>query len=1111
MTQPAFCRRFAAHFTAALMLIAATSPAVFAVPSVVSHVPGGAVYSEPADITQREPNAPRRDDAVVLWIKVGPSFSYNVVNVYYTLDGTDPSGSNSQPATPSTYVLANSFSDPHSPPPSVFFVRNEPSPFGGNDDWWRAPIPSLVGGTGMETRPAARTIRYKISAQDRSGPSSPEVFVGGGSGTVFAYGSSIAWPGAGAGQPNPGQGYPPVYFWKEEAMVGNNWINLMIDQNGTIFDVFYPGAGARYGIGTRNEGYAGGNDTFPPFTTGRGQMNVNQMMAGIRVNGLTHWLSNPNGVSFDNVQQAYVPRTNVVSTSARLFADGNDILVQQYDFCPAGITFPNDLDGNPNRGLYVKRFILTNHAASARTIEFYFYSEHAINGGDGSDGAYADTGAPHGAMIAYDNAGGSTNSRGEYNPTFSGDYPKNNSLFLGSALKLCNSVGSAGGTPATGNWAETSSDVGQGWIGLQVTLQPGVPVEIDACIAGGYREGLHANVGDRQIRPALDWFFANSMQSIQAATENYWRNWLDAGVTIDLPGSDYDALFERGLLATALHYDAATGAVVAGYHNGAYPFCWPRDAVYGAVCLARTGHTAESAGVYAWMRDVCYRDPEPWGRGFWKQKYSVNGYTIWSSPQIDETAVFPWGVWYHYNVTGDSAFLNAHYATVREAALTMSSSPSDPGLLPFLNYNATRRLMWSNNIWEDQYNFFAYSNAAVVRGLDDARAIATAVGNGGDAADFNNRKNTIKGGLDDWLDGNNEITDISQLGLVYPFQVYSPTDTRAVRYIDRMNGVQPDTSGQIHPLVNFTNRYGWLDMINRYWGDSYWGNGSPASPWGAGPWFLSTLWYGLYYAERQDFTAGSSDIDNHKYRIDLLFPALGPVGFGAEQIAPHCSDNCPAGDCPNCGSLLYPGQSDFVLQTAWPNAWESMSTYVDAIMAFLDYRPDAPSNTIYISPKHPTSWQSMTYRNLPMRDQKVSVTSSIASQYVRCLCTNEIGGTVNVNTTMRVPTGQTVFGATRDGQLISFTATEPPLGKYEVAGALNGGAGATTDFRVWYGRRGDYNGNGIVDVGDLPDFVNVLLGVNTDPIQRARSDMNANGTPNGDDVRLFVNDLISGV
>ena len=84
------------------------------------------------------------------------------------------------------------------------------------------------------------------------------------------------------------------------------------------------------------------------------------------------------------------------------------------------------------------------------------------------------------------------------------------------------------------------------------------------------------------------------MSAVQAATEDYWRNWLAAGVDVDVPDDDYDALFRRGLLATALHVDAEGGGVIAGMHNGAYPFVWPRDALYAAVTLDRTGHTHEA-------------------------------------------------------------------------------------------------------------------------------------------------------------------------------------------------------------------------------------------------------------------------------------------------------------------------------------------------------------------------------------------------------------------------------------------------------------------------------------------------------------------------------------
>lgn len=1075
--------KFAVFLVVALAFGFVEAP-LWAAPTAVEHTPGVQAFSQAPDVTQREPETPREADAVEVNLRVSFQFTYDRVAIYWTNDGSEPGGSFGV-GTVGTQVLSNSGGQ-------VTFVTNE-STMEGTRDWWKATLP-------VSAREYGQTIKYRISAWDTGGGG--EVFANGGS--SYSYVNKLAWPGAGAGSPNPGQGYPPVYFWKEEAMVGNNYINLMLDQNGTIFDIFYPGAGAWLGVATKNEGYAGGNDTFPPFTSGRGQMHVNQVMCGIRVDGLTYWMSNESGLGYDNVAQAYNPDSNTVISSSRLHGGGNNIAVQQYDFCPKGINFPNDLDGNPNRGLYVKRMILTNNGPSTKVINLYAYGDFAINGGDGSDAMYQDGGASHGAMVAFDNAGGSAISRGEYNPRFApDDYPKNVSVFLGTALKKCAGVGDSAGTPATDSWRDTSADNGQGWIGMQLTLDPGVPVEVDMCIAGGFKQGLFADVGDRQIRPALDWFFANSMSSVMGDTDAYWQSWLNEGVLLDTPDTTYDELFKRGLLATALHLDGVSGAVAAGYHNGAYPFCWPRDAVYAAVCLARVGHLPEADKVYQWMRDVAYRDNESWGKGFWKQKYTMDGHVVWPSPQIDETAVFPWGVYYQYLITGDLAFLGSHYDEVRDAAFTCSTSPGDAGLHALLNYNATERLMWSNNVWEDQYGFFIYSNANVVRGLQDAAAIAGALGNNADSLDFGNRADTIRGGLTDKLNANAEVTDISQLGIVYPFDIFDSISPQAVNYIDRVNGVANDTTGNSHPLVNFNDDYGWLNLINRYWGDSYWGNGSPASPWGAGPWFLSTLWYGLYYAERADHTGDKVDIDNHKFRIDLCIDELGPIGFGAEQIAPSCNP-CT---CPNCGSLLYPGQTDFVLQTAWPNAWESMSTFVDALMAFLDYKPQAPTDSFIIEPNLPTGWNTMTFSGLRLKDKRFNVRCDEEQGLNTHTLTNVTGGTLHYTTQLRVPTTANVFAVTADCQYVA-AVLHPASGRLQISGTMNAGAGSDTVLRAYYGLRGDFDLNAAVDMADLPVFVNVLLGLDPDCANNPIADMDGDFLNDGGDIQPFIDALL---
>ncbi|HVP12153.1 MAG TPA: dockerin type I domain-containing protein [Phycisphaerae bacterium] len=57
-------------------------------------------------------------------------------------------------------------------------------------------------------------------------------------------------------------------------------------------------------------------------------------------------------------------------------------------------------------------------------------------------------------------------------------------------------------------------------------------------------------------------------------------------------------------------------------------------------------------------------------------------------------------------------------------------------------------------------------------------------------------------------------------------------------------------------------------------------------------------------------------------------------------------------------------------------------------------------------------------------------------------------------------------------------------------------------------RKGDVNNDSRVDVNDLPGFVNVLLGHDSDPGRRARSDMNCDGSADGLDIQLFIEALL---
>jgi len=1102
-----------------------------ALPIAVEHAPTVQTFGEASGITQRAPAQPREGEPVVVHLRISFQFQYDRVALYYTTDGSEPQGLRGS-GFGTTQVLTNTSG-------GVQFTRNENTGQGVRD-WWRASLPAA-------TRQYGQRVRYKLSAwSSAQGPSS-ELFTGGAvnsaAAVAFEFSNKLAWPGQGSAFPGAENvGYPPVHFWKEEGVVGNNWINQMIDQNGSIFDVYYPGAGGVQGVGTKNEGYVDGLDTFPaglPLSN-RGQMHLNTAMTGLRFNGRTYWMSNSNGTDFGSISQVYTPGSNSISTSSTLVADGANIRVQQSDFAPKGIVYPN---GGLGKGMTIKRMVLTNQSAAPRELNVYFYADSAINGGDQYDASFFDAG--RGAMVHYDNTYRIATNTGpigpgqEYNPTTFSGYEKNVSVYLAMAMKN-NAVGGAAGTPAQDGWRDTSGDNGIGWIGQKIVLAPGESREVSFLVAGGF-DGFAGATGtyNSQIAPVIDWFASSNVSSALSTTDAYWQGVLDSGVRIVTPDANLNTLLDRGLLTTLLHFDEKSGGLIAGFRNGAYPYVWPRDMAWAGVTLARTGHVDIVRQMTRYLRDITFRAPETWNagntpgfaaaggtpfygtrKGFWRQKYTTDGYVVWSAPQVDETAVFPWMVYYNYLVEGDAGYFGetnpstgeSTYSAIFDAAIAMSQTSTLDGarmnLRPSYSGSSTQ-LMYSNNIWEDSYDTFIYSNANIVRGLRDAANIAGILGLPADASNFTTRANAILSGINDKLDWNRENTDISLLGIVYPFETHSPTDPRVNRVVDRINGVAADGNGQTQPLVRFANQYqnnasDYVGLLDRYWGDGYWGN-SANGPTPAGPWFLSTMWYGVYYAQRQDLTPGKADIDNHLFRLQRTADHNGPLGLGAEQMAP-------------ANSLLYPGQSDFTLQTAWPNAWESMSFYVDAMMQFIDYTPDAPGNTLRLEPKLPTAWGSMTYSNLRIGTKTFDVTVAETADTATHTIVSDANGATNFSIAMRIPGTAPVCDLAVTGGTVTTQTFDAVTRRLVVTGALSGTAGGITTLTArtncplpaclsdLVGGDGNPPADGNTDGNDFQAFLNAFgAGDSLADIVGGDGNPPADGNVDGNDFQAFLN------
>ncbi len=861
----------------------------------------------------------------------------------------------------------------------------------------------------------------------------------------------LQWPGY-----NTGYASDPasrIYHWAEEAVIGNGFISAMLDMNGSLYDIYFPSVGIRNGNDTACEGYRGPEEN--PYCPGldqeaNGQMNVINAMAGIAIPGggtnAMYWMKNTNGTDYVNVSQAYEKDNNVVISSNKLTAAGQNIQVVQYDFCPATNALPIVTDGTrTNFGVYVKRYILNNQSGSPQTIYFYYNANFNVKGCNAYNSMYYDTYNNENAMVVYDNTdrsvtGNNCDPNGyggtaatELQPTANSSYDKFMSVYFGTAMKLVTNSASGYGSAADDSWrTSTSTDNQEGWIGKSITLPTNTPVEVDVMVVGSWDDfagatGTHNYWG----RPMLDWFYTNSMATAQGNTETYWSNWLSGGVTAHFPVDAYNTVFKRALLVTALHCDAVTGAIIAGMHNGGYPYSWPRDGEYAAITLDKTGHTKEAANFYHFLRDVAYRvstNCNPGGKEFFYQKYMTDGNKAWTGPQMDETAGVPWTLYYHYLTTGDGSFVSNYYGLAESAAYASywSSCIDNRAYWDFAN-----NLMHGNNIWEDQWDDFLYSNAAIVRGLRDAANLALVVGSNTEFTIWTNQAATIVGGLTNRVNARVEPSDISQLGMCVPFEVFTPTSSQMQAVAQWLHGNGAAAGGYNDDLqVESTDSDG--DAIGNTGG--YWRRykhtitGGTDTYWNGGPWFLCTSWYGEFNARWQDFVGGKGLIDVNLTSLSNLVSRLGFCGLAAEQIS-------------GSGQQKYP---NFWLQAAWPNVWESESTLVDEMMMFLDYKPEGTNNnTCYFAPKLPDGWSSMGFSNMFSQGQYYDIAISEVGSSTRADINKKTSGSLNYDLWLRIPTNTTPSSVVTNG--VSYTPSggdyDTSTGRVHIQGALGSSAG----------------------------------------------------------------------
>ena len=361
--------------------------------------------------------------------------------------------------------------------------------------------------------------------------------------------------------------------------------------------------------------------------------------------------------------------------------------------------------------------------------------------------------------------------------------------------------------------------------------------------------------------------------------KSYWRKFLKAhdGLGIKEPTNSYEEkiyeIYKRSILLFPLLLNQTTGGIIAApevdedlTQCGRYAYCWPRDAVFITRALDILKMNKETEKFYS---NFCRMTQSK--NGMWEQRFYTDGRLApcWGY-QIDETASVVYGVYNHYEYTKSEQFLKVNLHMCEKAIDFLKRYVRD-----LLDNTGIYHV--SYDLWEMYEGTHMYSLASIFAAFDAIIKIYKVLGK--DLSDFeNNRlkeekvnKNIeeisklqveIKKYIQDNLYDENRKSyvrntsdkriDISMIGAIVPFNVFSTKEKRVLNTIDNINLT----------LRTYTGGY------QRFEYDHYRN---------CAPWTIANLWMTLYYLQ-------NGEKKKAKETFDFVLKTAGKHYFLGEQV-----------------------------------------------------------------------------------------------------------------------------------------------------------------------------------------------------------------------------------
>lgn len=362
-------------------------------------------------------------------------------------------------------------------------------------------------------------------------------------------------------------------------------------------------------------------------------------------------------------------------------------------------------------------------------------------------------------------------------------------------------------------------------------------------------------------------------------TKSYWRRYLKAhdGLNMQDATNSYEEkiqeIYYRSILLFPLLTNADTGGIIASPEIdedftkcGRYAYCWPRDAAYITKAMDILNMKEETERFYKKFCKITQSK-----NGMWEQRFFSDGKLApcWGY-QVDETASVVYGVYEHYEFTKDFKFLKDTLPMCEKAIDFLKRYIKDI-------FENTNKYHVSYDLWEMCEGVHLYSLASIYSAFDSILKIYDILGK--NVSEFQNNRvkdekiskskseiNKLQIELKQYIENNfydaekkcyvrnnkDKKMDISILGTVVPFNVFSSKEKKIENTIERIN----------MSLRTYTGGY-------KRFEDDHYMNGNP--------WPIANAWMTLYYLEKGENRKA-------KETFDFVVKTAGIHNLLGEQI-----------------------------------------------------------------------------------------------------------------------------------------------------------------------------------------------------------------------------------